>query len=147
MPSAEVVLGVLLLMSGPAALFGAYHMRLRRLNLRNAERRVVAFASELGHARTAQDRLDTLRNQMADSLDASSRAVRDTHRAIADIPFSILESIPVTSAGARKVRRIHDLASDGIYTGIGMLARWQKVRRRQSGTSGSAIESNDESPT
>lgn len=147
MPSAEVILGFLLLISGPATIYGAYQMRWRRLNLRNAERRVVAFASELGHARTAQDRLDMLRNQMADTLDASSRAVRDTHRAIADIPFSILESIPLTSSGARQMRRIHDLASDGIYTGISMLARWQKIRRKPAVTSGSAIESNDESPT
>lgn len=142
----DTFLGILLLATGPAALVAGQHARQRRLQLRNAERRVVAFASELGHARAAQVRLDSLRDQMSDTLDASSRAVRETHRAIADIPFNILESIPATRDGARQLRRIHDLASDGIYTGISLLARWQRSRRRLAETTQRAIESSDENP-
>ncbi len=145
MPSADVLIAILLLLSGPAMLWAAYTARMRRLQLRNDERRVVAFASELGHARDAQVRLEYLQDQMVDTLDASSRAIRNTHQAIADIPFSILESIPATSAGARQVRRLHDLASDGIYSGISMLARWQKSRRKRSGDA-SPIETKDRGP-
>jgi len=146
MMGAEFALGILLLLTGPAALLASQWVRQQRLGLRNAERRVVAFASELGHARAAQVRLDSLRDQMSETLDASSRAVRETHRAIADIPFSILESIPATRGGARQLRRIHDLASDGIYTGISLLARWQRSRKKLADNTRRAIESGDDSP-
>lgn len=124
----EWVLPTLLILGTMACVPAAVAAHSRRLRLRGKEQRVVAFASELGHARQARDRLDNLQRQMADSLDSTSSKIRDTHRAISDIPFNILEQIPVTRDGAKQIRRIHDLASDGVYAGISMLARWQKRR-------------------
>ena len=129
MLSVEGAFGIVLILATGALLPLCRQVQLRRWSLRNRERRVVAFASELGHARQARERMDSLQSNMAGALDASSMAVRDTHRAIADIPFSILERIPATRDGARQIRRIHDLASDGIYAGISLLAQWQKRRK------------------
>lgn len=126
-----VILVAFLVMGSVAALGFALALEHRLRLLRMQEVRVVAFTSELGHARVARERLESMRDDLVDSLDASSRAARATHQAIADIPFSILERIPATRDGARQVRRIHDLASDGVYAGIGQLAAWQRRRRRK----------------
>ncbi len=109
----------------------ALTMRLlaQHARLRDDHARVIALASELAHVRSSQARLDAIQDQLADSIDASSQAVRSTHRAISDIPFAILEQIPATRAGARQVRRVHDLATDGIYAGLSLYARWRKKRR------------------
>lgn len=128
MPPVELFLAIGVFLATAGVISTLPILQARRRTLRSKEQRVVAFTSELGHARQARERLSELQRSMADSLDSSSSKIRDTHRAISDIPFDILEQIPLTRDGARQARRIHDLASDGVYAGISMLARWQKRR-------------------
>ena len=49
------------------------------------------------------------------TVEGGNVTVRTVHKAIAAIPFGILESIPATRDTTRVVRRIHDAISDGIY--------------------------------
>lgn len=127
------LLSLLLSVGGLALLGGWGHVYLQRQKLRAQEVRALAFASELGHTREARERLRAVQDELADSLDVSTRATRATHKAIADIPFSILERIPATRDTARQVRRIHDLTSEGVYAGISLLTQWQQAGRLRRG--------------
>lgn len=129
-----MLLLTLLLSAGGIALLGAWgHVHGLRQKLRAREVRALAFASELGHTREARERLRAVQDELVDTLNASTRATRATHKAIADIPFSILERIPATRDTARQVRRLHDLTSEGVYAGISLLAQWQQARRLRRG--------------
>jgi len=53
----------------------------------------------------------------------TTAAVRSLHKTIADIPFGILERIPVTRSTARIVRNLHDRTANGVYGTISTVNR------------------------
>lgn len=70
--------------------------------------------------------LETLResSQLAEHAIATGTAVvKEVHKGIADIPFSVLEAIPATAKPAKVLRGLHDSISDGVYGALGNLNR------------------------
>jgi|GEM_PF-1497060 len=68
--------------------------------------------------------LETLRDsqQLAEHAIATGTAVvKEVHKGIADIPFSVFEAIPATRASAKALRGLHDSISDGVYGALGQL--------------------------
>lgn len=97
-----------------------------------ASRRLLATLAEnldraevLGReqaARLAALQLLQDRQQLAEHAIATSTAVvKEMHKGIADIPFSVLEAIPGARAPARLLRGLHDSISDGVYGALGNL--------------------------
>ena len=68
--------------------------------------------------------LESLRDgqQLTEHAIATGTAVvKEVHKGIADIPFSVLEAIPATRAPAKLLRGLHDSISDGVYGALGNL--------------------------
>ncbi|MES2682111.1 MAG: hypothetical protein V4650_01200 [Pseudomonadota bacterium] len=68
--------------------------------------------------------LETLRDgqQLTEHAIATGTAVvKEMHKGIADIPFSVFEAIPATRAPAKLLRGLHDSISDGVYGALGNL--------------------------
>nr|MBV6628781.1 hypothetical protein [Oceanococcus sp. HetDA_MAG_MS8] len=131
MPLIEILATALLLLASAVVLSLVWaHTQARELH-EHQQRRVNAFLSELAYARASQDRLDQFQDQVAASLDQGGRAARATHFALASIPFDILEQIPATRRTAQEMRRLHDLASDGVYAGLSLYAKWRRSRTRE----------------
>ncbi len=101
--------------------------------LRRAASRLAALDEALRHAELAGREqasrlaaLEALRDtqQLTEHAIATGTAVvREMHKGIADIPFSVLEAIPAARAPARALRGLHDAISDGVYGALGNLNR------------------------
>jgi len=68
--------------------------------------------------------LEALRDQQLraeHALASSAAVVKEVHKGIADIPFSVLEAIPAARTPARALRGLHDAISDGVYGALGNL--------------------------
>ncbi|MDO9451695.1 MAG: hypothetical protein Q7J29_02430 [Stagnimonas sp.] len=89
-------------------------------------------AEVAGREQAAQIKaLETLRDtqQLTEHAIATGTAVvREMHRGIADIPFSVFEAIPATRAPAKALRGLHDSISEGVY---GALAGLNKAVGRE----------------
>lgn len=106
-----------------AALLGYALWRVRR-----ARASLTALATALHRAEVMgaaqQQRLAALEalresSQLAEHAIATGTAVvREVHKGIADIPFSVLEAIPATRASAQALRGLHDSISEGVYGAI-----------------------------
>lgn len=86
--------------------------------LAQATRQVDARAA----IQAESQRLQLADRQLADAqrlseaaVSGGTSAVQAIHKGIAAIPFTILESIPVTRDTTRIVRASHDLISDAVY--------------------------------
>lgn len=128
--SAEL-LAVLLLISGGLLLWSV--LRARRLSARlHALDAQLQRAEALGQEQAARlAALETLRDsqQFAEHAVATGTAVvKEVHKGIANIPFSVLEAIPATRAPAKALRGLHDSISDGVY---GALAGLNKAVGRE----------------
>lgn len=115
--SAEL-LAVLLLISGGLLLWSV--LRARRLAQRlHALDAQLQRAEALGQEQAARlAALETLRDsqQLAEhAVAAGTAVVKEVHKGIANIPFSVLEAIPATRAPAKALRGLHDSISDGVY--------------------------------
>lgn len=104
---------------------GLQWLRVRRMRqaVANDLRRLVNNGAELLWLIENRDRLAEWQEVSVMAMDEGTLAVRDIHRAIANIPFGILEAIPVTRDTTRVVRSIHDLTADGVYAGVGIANR------------------------
>ena len=121
----------LLLIAAALALAAAWRVRkaahaLRALaeDLRRAE-----VAGQEQAARLAA--LEALRDssQLAEHAFATGTAVvKEVHKGIAGIPFSVFEAIPATAGPAKALRGLHDSISDGVY---GALAGLNKAVGRE----------------
>jgi len=74
--------------------------------------------------------------EMADVVDAGTIGARDVHRAIADIPFGVLDSMAATRAASGRVREVHDRTADGVYGAISAVNKaadglFKALRRRR----------------
>ncbi len=98
---------------------------------RRASRALKALEEDLRRAEAAGQEqaariaaLETLRDssQLAEHAIATGTAVvKEVHKGIADIPFSVLEAIPATAKSAKLLRGLHDSISDGVYGALGNL--------------------------
>lgn len=131
MPLIETLAAVLLMLGSAVVLALVWAHTQAREQHEHDQRRVNAFLSELAYARAGQERLDQFQDQVAATLDTGGRAARATHFALASIPFDILEQIPATRRTAQEMRRLHDLASDGVYAGLSLYAKWRRSRARE----------------
>lgn len=68
--------------------------------------------------RLRNDELRTLQATTESLVDGGTQLVKDVHMGIANVPFSILESIPITRSTSKLVRGIHDLTSNTVYASI-----------------------------
>jgi hypothetical protein len=79
-------------------------------------------AETLGHEQAERlAALEALRDtqQLTEHAIATGTAVvKEVHKGIADIPFSVFEAIPATREPAKALRGLHDSISDGIYGAI-----------------------------
>lgn len=106
-------------------------LALASLRLQRRLRREVPlllFRAEVLQSEAA--RLQRVERQLADAqrlteavVSGGTQTVRAIHRGIAAIPFGILDAIPATRQASRVVRLSHDLISDAVYGGIGMVNR------------------------
>jgi hypothetical protein len=90
--------------------------------------RSLLFRAEI--LRSEACRLQRAERQLADAqrltenvVAGGTQTVRAIHQRIAEIPFGILEAIPVTRDTTRVVRATHDLIAGAVYGGIGMVNR------------------------
>jgi len=98
---------------------------------RKAARQIKTLEADLHRAEVAGQEqaariaaLETLRDssQLAEHAIATGTAVvKEMHKGIADIPFSVLEAIPATAKQAKLLRGLHDSISDGVYGALGSL--------------------------
>lgn len=105
---------------------------------RTARRQLLALEESLRHAEAAGKEqaariaaLESLRDtqQLSEHAIATGTAlVREVHKGIADIPFSVLEAIPATRGSAKALRGLHDSISEGVY---GALAGLNKAVGRE----------------
>jgi hypothetical protein len=88
----------------------------------------------------ALDRLDERQRLAEEAIATGTSVVREVHKGIADIPFSILESIPGTAQPTKVVREIHDRISDGVYGALSGLnkAVGREIRKGMRSTSGTS---------
>lgn len=92
---------------------------------RKAARTLEALAEDLRRAEIAGQEqaariaaLEALRDssQLAEHAFATGTAVvKEVHKGIAGIPFSVFEAIPATAKSAKALRGLHDSISDGVY--------------------------------
>lgn len=103
------------------ALFRAWRLT-RQMKLLDAQ---LQRAEVLGQEQaTRLATLETLRDsqQLTEHAIATGTAVvKEMHKGIADIPFSVFEAIPATRASAKVLRGLHDSISDGVYGALGQL--------------------------
>ena len=128
--SAEL-LAVLLLVSGGLLLWSVLRARRLAARLRALDAQLQR-AEALGQEQAARlAALETLRDsqQLAEHAVATGTAVvKEMHKGIANIPFSVLEAIPATRVPAKALRGLHDSISDGVY---GALAGLNKAVGRE----------------
>lgn len=111
------LLAVLALLLAATAYY-AWQLRRTLIDLTAALHRAEAAGQEQA-ARIAA--LEQLRDnqQLAEHAVATGTAlVREVHKGIADIPFSVLEAIPGARQPAKAVRGLHDAISEGVYGAI-----------------------------
>ncbi len=106
-----------------------------RLNQQTSEcaaqlMRSAAVRAEAWRMHEANQRLAEWQDVTESSIDGGTQAVRAIHKGIAAIPFSILESIPVTREPARVIRAVHDFTSDNVYAAISSVNRLAGQRSR-----------------
>ena len=78
---------------------------------------------ELGLVAQTRDRIALLQLTAEGTVDAGTQAAQAIHHEIANIPFTILESIPVTRDAASAVLGVHDAAAKSIYGVISTVNR------------------------
>ena len=97
---------------------------------RRLRREVPALLFRAEVLQSEATRLQRVERQLAEAqrlteavVSGGTQTVRAIHRGIAAIPFGILEAIPATRDATRVVRLSHDLISEAVYGGIGLVNR------------------------
>lgn len=73
---------------------------------------------ELRYRKEACQRLKSLQKMTESTVSVTTGTIRGVHKSIADIPFGVLEAIPVIGSTSKVVRKTHDLISDVVYGSI-----------------------------
>lgn len=95
---------------------------------------------ELQRIQTQIERLTAIQRTSEAVVDGGAAVVRAVHKGIAEIPFSILESIPATRDTTKMVRGIHDLTSDVVYGSISVINKAVGGTLRAGIKSGAVVE-------
>lgn len=82
------------------------------------------------------DELAEMQQLAEEAVDAGAGGVRDVHRAIAGVPFDLLDSLPATRAASQRARQVHDRTADGVYDAVAAANRaaggiFRALRRRR----------------
>ncbi len=98
---------------------------------RSAQRQLLTLEQSLRRAEAAGQEqaariaaLEALRDSLQlteHAIATSTLLVKEVHKGIADIPFSVLEAIPATRGSAKALRGLHDSISDGVYGALNRL--------------------------
>lgn len=118
-----LAVGLSILVIGMAVSISLY--RMHNL-LQQQEKQLNQHASRMRHYGVLAHELQRLRNDDLRRLqttsetlvDGGTKLVKNVHMGIANVPFSILEAIPVTRDTSKLVRGIHDVTSNTVYTSI-----------------------------
>lgn len=72
----------------------------------------------------------------AEAVQLGAATVQVGHEVIAALPFGVLEAIPATRSGTKRVRSVHDDTADGVYRAISVIsgAVGNVVSRRMKGS-------------
>lgn len=95
-------------------------------------RRVLVHQAEVALYLEAHRQMGEVQRLVEDSVDVSTRAVRDAHLGIARIPFGVLGSLDATRTTSRQVQHVHDQVTQGVYGAVAgvnrVLGRWTRSR-------------------
>lgn len=134
-----VLLGAAALLTTAAA---AWTLHVARRGAETGARlmRVAAQLNELQRLQVQIERLTAIQKTTEAVVDGGTAVVRAVHKGIAEIPFSILESIPATRDTTKMVRGIHDLTSDVVYGSISVINKAVGGTLRAGIKSGAVVE-------
>ena len=103
------------------ALLGSRRSAARLAALDEALRHAEAAGREQASRMAALEALRDTQQLTEHAIATGTAVVREVHKGIADIPFSVLESIPAARTSAKALRGLHDAISDGVYGALGNL--------------------------
>lgn len=81
-------------------------------------RRAGSILLEIQGLKQMQQRMSNVQRLSETAIDLGTDTVRAMHLGIANIPFGILEAVPVTRGVTRVVRQTHNLIADAVYSTI-----------------------------
>lgn len=112
-----LLLALASLLSGGAVLL---YSRLRKSasSLDSEIHRAAVHQRELAQLLDSHEQLADLQGTTEEIINTGTSTIRSIHKEIANIPFEILETLPVTRDTSRVVKGVHDLTSDGVYASI-----------------------------
>lgn len=118
------LLATLLLLTAALLLWALWRGRKAAQQLRGLEedlRRAEAAGAEQAARIAALEALRDGQQLTEHAIATGTAVVKEVHKGIANIPFSVLEAIPATRAPAKALRGLHDSISDGVYGALGSL--------------------------
>ena len=120
MPLASVALLVVLLSGGALWLTVREFQRAEEalLTARAAELRYRAWSAERRRFLASRTAIADATSGTADAVKLGSSITQAGHQAIAEIPFGILDAIPGTREGSKRVREVHDGIAGAVYGSI-----------------------------
>ncbi|HSV40678.1 MAG TPA: hypothetical protein VLI04_18085 [Nocardioidaceae bacterium] len=95
-----------------------HHAEEAMLAARAAELRYRAWSAESRRFLASRTAIADATSGTADAVRLGSSVTQAGHQAIAEIPFGILDAIPGTREGSKRVREVHDGISGAVYGGI-----------------------------
>lgn len=111
------LLAVLALLLAATAYY-AWQLRKTLRSLTDALHRAEAAGQEQATRIAALEQLRDSQQLAEHAVATGTALVREVHKGIAEIPFSVLEAIPGARQPAKAVRGLHDAISEGIYGAI-----------------------------
>lgn len=101
-----------------ATAYYAWQLRKTLLSLKAALHRAEAAGQEQAARIAGLEQLRESQQLTEHAVATGTALVREVHKGIADIPFSVLEAIPGARQPVKAVRGLHDAISEGIYGAI-----------------------------
>lgn len=105
--------------------------RLVQLQLDDFQASVDAFAHQVIQQQVTLEHM----------MHAATTSVEDVHRALSDVSFDILDSMPRTQEVSKRMRRVHDQSANGMYgsmrsvgKGLGFIRNEISAIRKQQST-------------
>lgn len=94
--------------------------------------RSIVHQRELAQLLETHQQLAEFQNITETVVHSGTATVRSIHKEIANIPFEILDNIPVTRDTSRVVKGVHDVTADGVYASISLLNKQlgRKLRKQ-----------------
>ncbi len=135
--SLEGLMALLLIIAGLVA-FALWRSRKASAQLLLLEedlRRAEASGQEQATRIAALESLRDGQQLTEQAIAVGTAVVKEMHKGIADIPFSVFEAIPATARPAKLLHGLHDSISDGVYSALGNLNKAVGRELRKAGAS------------